>query len=156
MPDKEAFAVLAKELSELLREKLNPSSFTDEAPAPENGDLPLEVSFVRIGLWTRDLSPIDHMWPLCVEHAIQWSKAPILAYRQAGEWCFRVPLYCFDAEYENQLGEHQWHALEYSAVVGAESLSLILEQYQDERAAREGWMDALTAAIAQGDSGRVS
>lgn len=147
MSDKEA---LLTELAELLGTHLFDGTYAEAEPIPENGGLPLAIPYVRIEPWLfpDDIVELSGAWQLCVEMALQYeNRAPVLAHQWHGEWCFRVPLYMLAEEYESKLAIDQWHAFEFSIDVSVHSFPLVLREYQERQAIRDGVVGMIDAAL---------
>lgn len=127
------------------------------APAhPKNGNLPLDIAYVRVEPWLYGPNVVtpSGSWDLCVEAALHWERAPVLALPDADDWLFRVPLYMMSAEYGDSLSENQWHDFGQTALVGAEAFGAILKYYQEEREAREDYLGALKVVLRGWSDGR--
>lgn len=129
MPTKEE---LKNDLTKLLVECLDESSYTHVAAHPSNGNLPLDISYVRIEPWLYGTKAVTlrGAWELAVEYCLYYKKAPILAHQWLGEWSFRLPLYMLDEQYGTSLPPENQHRFEYSVDIRPEALGLVLLQYQ--------------------------
>lgn len=154
MPDSNT---LRQELIDLLRRHLNRSSFTP-IDIPSNGGLPLNIPAIQIEAWTKPEYAESVKWDLAVESALVLRKVPVLAHKKAEGWCFRMPLYMLNPDYELSLDVERHHSFEHTVEMSVKAFALVLRDYQENVAAREGWMKMLESAIeeAQSDTGRVS
>lgn len=140
---------LKQQLSSLLQASLSPESYAIAPAHPQNGNLPLDIAYIRVEPWLygdKDILP-SGSWDLCVETALHWEKVPVLALPDDDGWSFRVPLYMLSAEYGDSLDEKQWHSFDQTALVGGEAFGAIVKYYQEEREAREEYLDALKTVL---------
>ena len=142
MPDNN----LRQELIDLLRKHLNRSSFTP-IDIPANGGLPLNIPAIQIESWTKPDYAESVKWDLAVEAALVLRKAPVLAHKKAEGWCFRVPLYMLNPDYELSLDVEKHHDFCHTVEMSVKAFSLVLKGYQNNVATREGWLKMLQTAI---------
>ncbi|MGD1949730.1 MAG: hypothetical protein ACFB14_08800 [Leptolyngbyaceae cyanobacterium] len=143
--DKEAFR---QELTELLRKHLDKTSFTLSDRTPDNGRLPLSIPSIRIEAWAHLGVTTETAWHLAVEAALVLQRAPVLAHKRDEGWCFRVPLYMVNPEdFELAITDEDAHGFGYSVEMSVKSFALVLKEYQEERAARDGVLDALKGEL---------
>lgn len=123
---------LKQSLAGLLVKHLDESSYTHIAPSPENGNLSLDIRYIRVEPWVYGTETIalKGAWDLTVESCFHYKKAPILAHQWLGEWSFRLPLHMLDEQYGASLSPENQHRFEYSVDICPEILGLVLLQYQ--------------------------
>ena len=139
---------LRQELTELLRKNLSSSSFTPSDRTPANGGLPLAIPSIRIEVWLYPDVATETAWNLTVETALLLQRAPVLAHKREEGWCFRVPLYMVNSEdFELAITDEEAHGFDYTVEMSVKAFSLVLKEYQEERAARDGVLDALKGAL---------
>ena len=139
---------LRQELTELLRKRLDKSSFTLSDRTPANGGLPLAIPSIRIEVWLYPDVDTETAWHFAVETALLLQRAPVLAHKRDEGWCFRLPLYMVNpGDFELAVADEDAHGFDHTVEMSVKAFSLVLREYQEERAARDGVLDALTIAL---------
>ncbi len=142
MPTKED---LQNQLVELLRKHLNKSSFTPADRIPINGGLPLSIPTIRIEAWFYPDVATETSWALAVETALLLQRTPVLAHKRDEGWCFRVPLYMVNPDFELTLSVERHHDFEHTVEMSVKAFALALREYQENVATRDGFIQKINA-----------
>lgn len=134
---------LLQEVADILKKHLDDGSYVIAPAAPQNGNLPMDIAYVRVEPWVygTETVTLDGAWGLAVETALQWNKVPVLAHQFRGMWLFRVPVYMCGPEYEQSIVEEDWHAFDFSIDVAPVCFAMVLSKYQELRDERDGFGD---------------
>lgn len=124
---------LKDSLTKLLIENLDEDSFTATLPTKENGLLCLDIPYVRIEPWVYGTGAVtlNGAWVIAVEAARFFRKTPVLAHQWHGEWCFRMPFYALNTDFEIAIAADNRHRFDWSVDLGVEPFALALSQYQE-------------------------
>ena len=142
---------LGAELAELLASHLDEDSYTHVAPDSANGNLPLDISCVRIEPWLYGAKGItlEGAWNLCKESALRYGKTPVLAHQWHGDWVFRAPMYLANIEMIDEDSETS-HRFDATVEMSVKAFAIFLTDYQDQRATIEGWSSAIHSVVGAG------